>query len=286
MGGAWHQITFDRPRGPDVDGHQEPAFLRGSKMSGGFWPRTKTAWSCPPSARWWKRRTEISGPGAMTARSYRCTPDGLQTFRPKDALAEQPIYSLLAEADGTIWAGTFRGGLLRFKNGGLHAHHHETGVAGGRHQSNSGRPAWPALAGDPQGNLLGRQSGAERLCGRAHQFAGLCVLMAGTTACRRWNVPTATSRPAGAGADGRLWFTTVRGVVWVNPDELTAAAPPPPVLIEELRVDGESVSSDMGQVASDRTTRQATCHLSSVARHSYHPSGPQAVRFPVHRVEF
>jgi hypothetical protein len=42
--------------------------------------------------------------------------------------------------------------------------------------------------------------------------------------------------------DGKLWFTTVRGgVVWVNPEEASAPSAPPPVLVEELRVDGEPV---------------------------------------------
>jgi hypothetical protein len=43
------------------------------------------------------------------------------------------------------------------------------------------------------------------------------------------------------GPDGRLWFSTVRGVVWVNPAELTAKSTPPSVLVEELLVDGEKV---------------------------------------------
>ena len=44
-------------------------------------------------------------------------------------------------------------------------------------------------------------------------------------------------------ADDNLWFTTVRGgVVWVNPNEVTARSAPPPVYVEEARVDGESAS--------------------------------------------
>ena len=43
------------------------------------------------------------------------------------------------------------------------------------------------------------------------------------------------------GTQGQLWFTTTRGVVSVNPDALNPEPPPPPVLIEELRVDGEPV---------------------------------------------
>ena len=35
----------------------------------------------------------------------------MSAFHPSDALASQPVISLLAEKDGTIWVGTFRGGL-------------------------------------------------------------------------------------------------------------------------------------------------------------------------------
>ena len=49
--------------------------------------------------------------------------------------------------------------------------------------------------------------------------------------------------------DGRLWFTTVRGgAVWVNPNELTAKSTPPPVCVEELRVDGELQPSRGGKI--------------------------------------
>jgi signal transduction histidine kinase len=50
------------------------------------------------------------------------------------------------------------------------------------------------------------------------------------------------------GPDGKLWFTTVRGVVWLNPDELTTQSTPPPVLVEELRVDGDSVPLRAGKI--------------------------------------
>src|SRR5439155_15012962 len=40
-------------------------------------------------------------------------------------------------------------------------------------------------------------------------------------------------------ADGRLWFSTVSGgVTWVDPNEAIARSPPPPVLIEEIHMDG------------------------------------------------
>jgi signal transduction histidine kinase len=49
-------------------------------------------------------------------------------------------------------------------------------------------------------------------------------------------------QPAGCRtADGRLWFPTTQGLVGVNPDDVKVNRLPPPVVFEELRVDGQLV---------------------------------------------
>jgi signal transduction histidine kinase len=50
--------------------------------------------------------------------------------------------------------------------------------------------------------------------------------------------------------DGRLWFPTIRGAVAYDPNhEVAPAAPPPPVLFEEVRVDGRTVpASEWGHI--------------------------------------
>ena len=162
------------------------------------------------------------------------------SLRPEDALAEQPLYSLLADRDGTVWAGTFRGGLLRYTNGQFF-----------RFTAKQGLPV------DVISQILEDDRG--RLWLGTHQGI-YCVSKAVLNACANGEVATvdyvAYGRHDGLpalecsdgyqpacwrGANGRLWFTTVRGVVWVNPDELTANAAQPPVKIEEFRVDGEQV---------------------------------------------
>jgi len=180
--------------------------------------------------------------GADDGALYRCTPGQLQAFQPRDALAEQPIYSLLADADCTLWAGTFRGGLLRFKDGKF-----------SRITAKQGLPV------DVISQILADQQG--RLWLGTHQGI-YCVAKSALDACADGRAGTLDYVTYGRhdgmaavecsdgyqpacwrGADGRLWFTTVRGgVVWVNPEEVTAKAKPPSVLIEELRVDGEPVA--------------------------------------------
>ena len=178
--------------------------------------------------------------GADDGVLYRCETNHLQAFSPKDALVEQPIYSLIADASGTIWAGTFRGGLLRFSKGKF-----------ARITARQGLPV------DVISQILDDQHG--RLWLGTHQGI-YCVTKSALNAVadgrnntldyvvygRRDGLPTLECsdgyQPAcWRGADGQLWFTTVRGVVSVNPNELKASSPAPQVVIEELRADGELV---------------------------------------------
>src|SRR2546421_9490804 len=48
--------------------------------------------------------------------------------------------------------------------------------------------------------------------------------------------------PAGwRSADGKLWFSTIKGVAMIDPENIKVTAGPPPVAIEEIRVDDESI---------------------------------------------
>jgi signal transduction histidine kinase/ligand-binding sensor domain-containing protein len=175
---------------------------------------------------------------------YRCDGEQLQAFRPVDALAGQPIWSLLAsDKDDTVWAGTFRGGLLRFKGGKF-----------GRVTTEQGLPS------DVITGLL--EDGEGRLWLATHQ--GICqVAKSELNAClegrsRRLDCVTygrfdglPTLECSGnyqpscwRASDGRLWFSTVKGMVSVKPRELKINPVLPPVVIEDLRVDGERQALD------------------------------------------
>jgi len=175
--------------------------------------------------------------GAEDGSIFRCSTDKLETFRADDELAGQAIYSLCADSDGTLWAGTFRGGLVRFKNGKFSRF---TGLPIGMICQ---------ILDDNRGRLwLGTHHGI------------FCVSKQAVVACMDGNPAKvdyiAYTRHDGLPSlecsdgyqpacwhdpDGKLWFTTIQGAVWVNPDELVAKSPAPPVLIEEFRVDDDLV---------------------------------------------
>jgi signal transduction histidine kinase/ligand-binding sensor domain-containing protein len=178
--------------------------------------------------------------GADDGSIFRCTQEKLERFRAQDELAGQPVYSLYTDSSGTVWAGTFRGGLVRFRHGKF-----------SRITAKQGLPVGiiSQILEDHQGRLwLGTHQGIYCVSKQA-----LHACMDGSAASvdyiaygRHDGLPALECSDGYQpscwhGPDGRLWFTTVRGVVWVNPDELIAKSSPPPVLIEELSVDGEIV---------------------------------------------
>ena len=168
---------------------------------------------------------------------YRCETTRLQAFRPEDGGGEKSIWSLLADDTGTLWAGTFRGGLLRFQKGEFK-----------RFTTADGLPEETIvqILEDHQGRLwLGTHHGI--YCVAKADLNARAAGKLKTVKCASYGgLPTLECsdgyQPScWRGRDGRLWFATVRGVASVNPAELTDNAPPPPVVLEEFRVDGVKV---------------------------------------------
>jgi signal transduction histidine kinase/ligand-binding sensor domain-containing protein len=147
------------------------------------------------------------------------------------------VSALLPEPDGSVWIGTLGGGLLRFENGAFT-----------RITTAQGLPdnSITQLLDDGEGNLW-----AGTYAGLFHAAKkDLMELAAGTVediafslhgrfdglpaqAYSGWFQPSCWRA-----RDGRLWFTTVKGLVAVKPSEVAANHRPPPVVIEEMRVDG------------------------------------------------
>jgi signal transduction histidine kinase/ligand-binding sensor domain-containing protein len=183
--------------------------------------------------------------GADDGTLYRCEPTRLQAFRPEGDSGPHPIWSLLADADGTIWTGTFRGGLLRFKDGRFTRFGPRQGLL---------VDVICQILEDRQGRLwLGTHQG---ICCVARAALDACADgKTATVGVVRYldGLPTLECSDGYGPAcwraeDGRLWFTTVKGVVSVDPNELTASSLPPPVVIEDLRVDGESLPQRPGRI--------------------------------------
>jgi signal transduction histidine kinase/ligand-binding sensor domain-containing protein len=162
-------------------------------------------------------------------------------FRTKDGLPSENILSLHRTRDGSLWIGTDGKGLVRLKNGRFEAITKRNGLPS---------DTICQMIEDAEGRLwMGTYAGIcaaslEELNQRAEgERRPLQCLVLDTAdgmdsyECSAGNQPSACRT-----ADGRLWFSTLRGVALVSPSSISINSNPPPVWIERLQTDGGSIS--------------------------------------------
>lgn len=160
----------------------------------------------------------------------------VQWFHKADGLVSEYIGCLHLETDDTLWIGTLGGGLNRFKDGrftaigteqglpnGFIAHIEDDGMGFFWMSSHNGifrvaRAGLNAVADGSAQDVLfrtyGLSDGLPTLkCSSGLQAAG----------CKT--------------ADGRLWFTTSRGLVAVTPANVRTNLLPPPIVVEQVFLD-------------------------------------------------
>lgn len=150
--------------------------------------------------------------------------------------------TLFADPDGSLWIGTAAGGLWHFRAG----QYRGIGVADGLADE-----AVNGVLADGKGHLwvsssvgiqrLSRQSLVEFLAGRVRQVDG--VLYESSDGIADPETTGGTQPSCLRSRDGRLWFSTVRGVVVLDPQEPHRPYDPPPVFIDLVTVDGQAVDA-------------------------------------------
>jgi signal transduction histidine kinase/ligand-binding sensor domain-containing protein len=163
-----------------------------------------------------------------------------KTYRQADGLPRDFILSLHYDADGVLWIGTLEQGICRFKDG--------------RFASITTAQGLPDniidhIEEDGLGNIwFNSQAGLFRVrktelndCadGKTKSLKALVFVKAeGKTAL----AGTGGFTPSGFRApDGRLWFPTTLVLAVVDPKSVQPNPVPPPVIIEEISVDGKKV---------------------------------------------
>jgi signal transduction histidine kinase/ligand-binding sensor domain-containing protein/CheY-like chemotaxis protein len=165
--------------------------------------------------------------------------DGVFTpFTAREGLSSLVVFAIYEDREGTLWFGTDGGGLDRLKDGKLTAITTKAGLFD---------DLIVQILEDKAGSLwLTSNRGVSRVSKRdLDDFAQgrrqtVEVANFGVSDGMKSGECHGGSQPAGwRSRDGRLWFPTLKGAVVVDPRRLAAAAGPlPPVVLEELRVDG------------------------------------------------
>lgn len=245
-------------RAPEYDPLAGPVFaLRFTPKDGGLWVGSGSGLLRWPEATSPGQRCELKNgsPNVCTIVRDRAgvvwfgsSGDGLgrlergqiRRFGKRDGLSSDSVHCLLADDDGALWIGTSDSGLNRLKDGRFSTINVNHGLA-----SNT----ICHIADDGRGHLwLSTHHGILRLA-KAELNAcadGRVAAVSGQVFDRNDGLPTIEFsgglQDAGCkSADGRLWFTSSKGVVSVDPATIQLNPLPPPVVLESLRIDGRLI---------------------------------------------
>ncbi len=163
--------------------------------------------------------------------------DRVTVFRRREGeLPSDDVSSIVVDRDGVPWVGT-SSGLARWKDGRWTRISAADGLAS---------DSITYLLDDVQGSLwVGSNKGLMQIAwARLNDFADGRATFLSTRVFRREDgLPsancTAGSQPAACRSqDGRLWFPTIKGLVWLSPADLRPNTNPPPVIIESVQIEG------------------------------------------------
>jgi len=166
----------------------------------------------------------------------------------KDGLPGTTVRALKLDGDGTLWIGTYDSGLSRFKDGKFTNYTTKEGLFDdgvfqileddhGWFWMNSNRGIFRV----PKQELLDFAEGKIKAvtCLAYNKSDGMPSTEGNGG---RW--------PAGVKTrDGKLWFPTMGGVAMIDPANVKPNTQPPPVVIEEMRVNNQAVASDEWEAA-------------------------------------
>jgi ligand-binding sensor domain-containing protein/signal transduction histidine kinase len=164
------------------------------------------------------------------------------TYTTRDGLSDNVVISLHGDAEGRLWIGTNGGGLNLLRDGKFSVISTQDGLP---------NDTIYRILEDGTGNLwmscnkgifrVGKAELDDFASGRARSFSPVVYGTADGMTTRECN---GGGHPSGwRGADGRLWFSTIKGVAVIDPAGVRSNAQPPPSVIEQVIVDGEPVSA-------------------------------------------
>lgn len=164
-------------------------------------------------------------------------------FHKPDGLPSEDISSLHRDGDGVLWVGTRGTGLARWKDGKWTRYSTREGLV-----SN----AIGYTIDDAEGYLwIGSNAGLMRV--KKDSMNGFADGKTSSIFVRSFGKPdgmptrecTIGFQPGACRTpDGRLWFPTSKGLIWVDPSRIVFNTNAPPVVIEMVAIDGRSQMAD------------------------------------------
>ena len=159
------------------------------------------------------------------------------SFTTKQGLASDYVVSLFEDRRGTLWIGTRGAGLSRLKNGRMASVGFEQGVFDSPMAVVEDDAGWFWISSNKGIMRVARQELEEVMDGRRPRVDSTTY---GTADGMRSTEGGAGYESGVRRRDGRIWFSTARGAVIVEPAPLPSDRVSPPVVIEEAAIDGRT----------------------------------------------
>jgi signal transduction histidine kinase len=186
-----------------------------------------------------------------------CLKEGaLKQFSKLDGLSSDSVLALYAEADGTLWIGTSDNGLCRLRQGKFATISIEQGLLASIISQIADDGAGNLWMGSHHGILRASKADLNR-CADGEPKSVRCLSYGKAEGLASLKCSGGFQPGVCKTADGRLWFPTARGLAIIDPGKFTTNTVPPPVVIEELTVEGQPVKFQ-GPKAADRGTEPAS----------------------------
>ena len=181
---------------------------------------------------------------AGTAGGLSCLKEGkFTTYTTKDGLSHNFVRALYKTRDGNLWIGTHGGGLNWLKSGKFIAYSIREGLYDDTIYH---------ILEDKRGYLwMGCSSGV--FCVSMRELKGFAegriksvtsIAYDKTDGMRGSECSSGTQPGAWRSRDGKLWFSTVKGVAMVDPEKIRVNTKPPDVIIERVVVDNKPFPPD------------------------------------------
>jgi signal transduction histidine kinase/streptogramin lyase len=253
---------FERAPGIETVTPPMPALLRSSQ--GGLWIGTELGLLRynAGSATWYGRGEKARDVRAviedtkgavwfgMSGGGLGCLKNGeILHFGKEDGLSSDYVECLHFDDEGTLWIGTFGGGLTRLKKGRFSVIDTRSGLPNSDichiEEDDEGMFWMSSLGGIIRVSKRGLNDFAD---GKADRIRCLTYgLSEGLPSLEC----SGGLQPAGCRtSDGRLWFPTTKGLVIVDPRNVTTNQLEPPVVIETFLVDDKPLATNLAAAAS------------------------------------
>jgi signal transduction histidine kinase len=153
-----------------------------------------------------------------------------QTFTTKDGLSSNTVISLYEDEADDLWIGTNGGGLNRFRDGKFVSFANTPDVI-------------YRILEDQQKNLwCSSNKGIFRVNKTELDNGNVNPVFYGPADGTLTRECSGGGHPAGwKTSDGRIWFATIKGLAVIDPENIPLNTSPPPIAIEQLFVDNQSI---------------------------------------------